>query len=258
MNRENHPEGKIRYAVVGLGDLAQVAVLPAFKRAENSELTAIVSGDAEKRKKLGKKYRVKSVFSYEEYDQALSLVDAVYLVVPNHLHHDYAVRAAKTGIHVLCEKPMAVTEEECESMIQAADANGVKLMIAYRLHFEKGNLEAAQLAQSGKLGASRIFSSDFAQQVAEGNIRVTEPVEKGAVPSTTWVFIASMLPAICFAPNRPQSWPAAPTVGTNDSRRSRRCPRSSCVSRAKDSRCSPAASELPISVATQWLQPKAF
>jgi predicted dehydrogenase len=182
MSPKNHPEGKIRYAVVGLGDLAQVAVLPAFKSAENSELTAIVSGDAEKRKKLGKKYRVKNVFSYDEYDQALSLVDAVYLVVPNHLHHDYAVRAAKAGVHVLCEKPMAVTEEECESMIQAADANGVKLMIAYRLHFEKGNLEAAQLAQSGELGDSRIFNSDFAQQVAEGNIRVTEPVEKGGGP----------------------------------------------------------------------------
>jgi len=74
---------------------------------------------------------------------------------------------------------MAVTEEECESIIRAAAANGIKLMVADRLHFEKGNLEAAQLAQSGELGDPRIFSSTFAQQVAEGNIRVTEPVEKG-------------------------------------------------------------------------------
>jgi predicted dehydrogenase len=88
MSPENRPEGKIRYAVVGLGDLAQVAVLPAFKSAENSELTAIVSGDPEKRKKLGRKYRVKNVFSYDEYDQALALVDAVYLVVPKHPHPD--------------------------------------------------------------------------------------------------------------------------------------------------------------------------
>jgi predicted dehydrogenase len=69
------------------------------------------------------------------------VVDAVYLVVPNHLHRKYAVQAAEAGVHVLCEKPMAVTEEDCEAMIAAADANNVKLMIAYRLHFEEGNLE---------------------------------------------------------------------------------------------------------------------
>ena len=67
-------------------------------------------------------------------------------------------------------------------MIEAAAANGVKLMIAYRLHLEQGNLEAAQLAQSGELGDPRFFSSDFAQQVVENNIRVTEPVEKGGGP----------------------------------------------------------------------------
>jgi predicted dehydrogenase len=93
---------KIRYAVVGLGDLAQVAVLPAFKNSPNSELVAIVSGDAEKRRKLGKKYRLEHVYSYEEYGSALAEVDAVYLVLPNHLHRDYAVRAAEAGVHVLC------------------------------------------------------------------------------------------------------------------------------------------------------------
>ena len=182
MSTQNNPKRKIQYAVVGLGHLSQVAVLPAFRGAQNSELVAVVSSDAEKRQKVGKKYRVEHQYTYDEYEQALSVVDAVYIVMPNHLHRDYAVRAAKAGIHVLCEKPMAVTEEECESMIEAAEANGVKLMIAYRLHFEKGNLEAAQLAQSGELGAPRFFSSDFAQQVVENNIRVTEPVEQGGGP----------------------------------------------------------------------------
>jgi predicted dehydrogenase len=83
---------------------------------------------------------------------------------------------------VLCEKPMAVTEKDCEAMIEAAGENGVKLMVAYRLHFEKGNLEAIRLAQSGKLGALRIFTSEFAQQVVPGNVRVTEPVERGGGP----------------------------------------------------------------------------
>jgi predicted dehydrogenase len=184
MSSQEETEGKrkIKYAVAGLGHLAQVAVLPAFRSASNSELVAIVSSDAEKRKKLGKKYRLKHVYSYEEYDRALAEVDAVYLVVPNHLHKEYAVKAAQAGVHVLCEKPMAVSEEECEAMIQAAEANNVKLMIAYRLHFERGNLEAIQLAESGEIGDPRFFASEFAQQVAADNIRVTEPIEKGGGP----------------------------------------------------------------------------
>lgn len=173
---------KVRYAVVGLGHLAQVAVLPAFANAPNAELTAIVSGDAVKLKKLGQKYKVERAYSYEQYDRALAEVDAVYLVLPNHLHCEYAIRAAAAGVHVLCEKPMAVTKEECEAMIEAAETNNVKLMIAYRLHFEEANLEAIKLGKSGKLGNLRIFNSTFAQQVVEGNIRVTEPVEQGGGP----------------------------------------------------------------------------
>ena len=173
---------KVRYAVVGLGHIAQVAVLPAFKSARNSEIFALVSGDPRKRKMLGKKYRVAQVCSYENYDQILSLVDAVYLALPNHLHKEYAVRAAEKGVHVLVEKPMAVTEEECEAMINAAKENDVKLMVAYRLHFEKGNLEAIRAVKSGRLGKPRIFNSEFAQQVKAKNVRVMEPVSRGGGP----------------------------------------------------------------------------
>jgi predicted dehydrogenase len=182
MPRQSKSSTKIRYAVVGLGHIAQVAVLPAFKNSKNSELVAIVSGESEKREKLGKKYRLRHVYSYEDYDRALSEVDAVYIALPNHLHREYAVRAAKAGVHVLCEKPMAVSEEECKSMIDAAEQHHVKLMIAYRLHFEAGNLEAIRLAESGKLGDLRIFTSEFAQQVTEGNVRVTEAAERGGGP----------------------------------------------------------------------------
>src|ERR1051325_4932885 len=182
MSTKMNSRRKIRYAVVGLGHLAQVAILPAFKTVRNSELVTIVSGDPEKQAELGKQYELQHVYSYDDYEKALSTVDAVYLVVPNHLHKEYSVRAARAGVHVLCEKPMAVTEEECEAMIQAADENKVKLMIAYRLHFEKGNLEAIQIANSGKLGQLRMFTSEFGQMVADDNIRVTEPVEKGGGP----------------------------------------------------------------------------
>jgi predicted dehydrogenase len=181
-NEKQKSKKKVRYAVVGLGHLAQVAVLPAFANTTNSELIAVVSGDPAKRRTLGRKYKLEHVYSYDEYDKALQVVDAVYLVLPNHLHRDYAVRAANAGVHVLCEKPMAVTEEDCEAMIKAAESKDVKLMVAYRLHFEEANLEAIELAQSGKLGNVRFFDSAFSQQVAAGNVRVTEPVERGGGP----------------------------------------------------------------------------
>jgi predicted dehydrogenase len=182
MTRQPKSSSKVRYAVVGLGHIAQVAVLPAFKNAKNSELVAIVSGESEKRDKLGKKYRLDHVYSYEDYARALAEVDVVYLALPNHLHREYAVRAARAGVHVLCEKPMAVTEDECQAMMSAAEQNGVKLMVAYRLHFEAGNLEAIRLAESGKLGNLRVFTSEFAQQVAKDNVRISDSTERGGGP----------------------------------------------------------------------------
>lgn len=180
--RRGSSKGKVRYAVVGLGHIAQVAVLPAFNSASNSELFALVSGDSEKLRTLGEKYSLQHLYSYQDYGRVLSNVDAVYLALPNHLHSEYAVRAAAAGVHVLCEKPMAVTEEECHAMIKAAEQNAVKLMIAYRLHFEAGNLEAIELAKSGQLGDLRFFTSEFAQQVAEENVRVSEISGHGGGP----------------------------------------------------------------------------
>jgi len=173
---------KIRYAVVGLGHLAQVAVLPAFAHTKNSELVALVTGDPAKQKKLSRKYKIKTAGTYEQYEECLREVDAVYIVLPNHLHKDFTVRALKAGVHVLCEKPLAVTEQECKVMIEAAEKNQRKLMVAYRLHFEKANLDAIRTAVTGKLGELRFFTSEFAQQVAEGNVRVTASVSNGGGP----------------------------------------------------------------------------
>lgn len=163
----------IRYAVVGLGHIAQAAVLPAFANARrNSELAAIVSGNPGKRKALGKAYDVPA-YGYEELDGLLEggAVDAVYIALPNNLHLPFTVKAASHGVHVLCEKPMALTVEECEQMIRAADEAGVKLMIAYRLHFEEANLQAVEVLRKGKIGEARLFSSVFSYQVRENNIR---------------------------------------------------------------------------------------
>ncbi len=174
---------RIRYGVVGLGHIAQAAVLPAFAHADNSELTALVSDDPEKLAKLGRRYKVKARFSYEQLEECLQsdVVDAVYIALPNHLHREYTERAARAGIHVLCEKPMAVTEEDCLAMIRVAEENGVKLMVAYRLHFEEANLKAIDLVQGGRLGEPRLFESVFTMQVKQGDIRLN-PRELGGGP----------------------------------------------------------------------------
>jgi predicted dehydrogenase len=174
---------KTRYAVVGLGAFAKSDVLPAFVEAENSELVALVSGDAAKQDELAQKYAVRHTYSYEEYDDLLESgnIDAVYLAVPNHLHCDYTVKAANAGIHVLCEKPMAVTVEDCQTMMAAAKANQIKLMIAYRLHLEPANLHAIEVVQSGQIGEPRIFTSLFTQQNYEGDIRLNKEIGGGTL-----------------------------------------------------------------------------
>lgn len=167
---------KIRYAVVGLGHIAQVAILPSFKNAQsNSELVALVSGDTEKLDVLGNKYNIKHRYLYDDYEEMLrrDIVDAVYIATPNSLHQEFAELAAWYGVHVLTEKPMAVHERECMGMLRAARRNNIKLMVAYRLHFDVGNLEAVEIAKNRELGDLKVFNSIFCLQVADRqNIRL--------------------------------------------------------------------------------------
>jgi len=100
------PTGQVRYAVVGLGHIAQVAVLPAFKNASrNSKLVALFSDDPVKRRELSRKYKISIVGSYDDFDTCLRRgeIDAVYIAEPNSLHCEFTVRAARAGVHVLCE-----------------------------------------------------------------------------------------------------------------------------------------------------------
>jgi glucose-fructose oxidoreductase len=157
---------------VGLGHIAQVAVLPGFAHARrNSELVAIVSGDRTKRRELAERYRLDHAFTYDEFDECLTKVDAVYIALPNSMHAEYTIQAARAGVHVLCEKPMAVTVEECQRMIAAARKARVKLMVAYRLHFEAMNLAAIDLARRGELGDLKFFNASFSMRVRRGDIR---------------------------------------------------------------------------------------
>ena len=172
---------QIRYAVVGLGEISKVAVLPAFRNATYARLTALVSNDETKRRDLADKYGAEHTYSYRQFDQCLKEVDAVYIALPNNMHHDYTIRAARAGVHVLCEKPMAVSEKACEEMIAGARDNNVKLMVAYRLHFEPANLGAIEVVQSGRIGEACYFESAFSEQVPQGNIRLKKKLGGGTL-----------------------------------------------------------------------------
>lgn len=165
---------KIRYAVVGAGWISQIAFMPGIDQTGNSEMTAIVSGNRANAEKLAKFYGIEHIFTYEQYDDMLrqGIVDAVYIALPNSMHADYAIRAARAGVHALVEKPLAITVAECEAMIAAADKAGVFLMTAYRLHNEPGTIDVLETIRRGEIGDPRLFSSVFSFPVAPGNHRL--------------------------------------------------------------------------------------
>jgi glucose-fructose oxidoreductase len=168
--------------VVGLGHIAQVAVLPAFAHAgRNSRLVAVVSGDAAKRREIARRYRLDLAYDYDDYEACLEQVDAVYIALPNSQHAEYTIRAARAGVHVLCEKPMAVTADECERMIAASAEHRVKLMIAYRLHFEEINLKVIDLVRKGRIGEPKFFNSSFSLTVRRGDIRTKKAFGGGSL-----------------------------------------------------------------------------
>jgi glucose-fructose oxidoreductase len=157
-------ERKIGYAIVGLGQYGLGVILPQFVNCQYSRVTALVSGDPAKAKAAAARYGVpdRSIYSYETFDHIRDNpdVDVVYVVLPNSMHLEYTVRAAKAGKHVMCEKPMALTAAECETMIAACKAANRKLMIGYRCHFEPFNLEAMRLARTGAAGRRRYVVSE--------------------------------------------------------------------------------------------------
>ncbi len=158
------PGKKLGYALVGLGNLSIFQLLPAFAKAEKSKLTAFVSGRPEKAKQLAARYGVldKNIYNYDNFDSIANNpdIDIVYIVLPNSMHAEYTIRALKAGKHVLCEKPMATTPQECEQMIAAAKAANRKLQIGYRLHFEPNNLAMIKMARDQEFGPTRLILAD--------------------------------------------------------------------------------------------------
>ncbi|MBI1301080.1 MAG: gfo/Idh/MocA family oxidoreductase [Alphaproteobacteria bacterium] len=147
---------KVGVALVGLGYYSTDLLAPALQLTANCYLAGIVTGTPAKADAWKEKYAIpnENIYNYENFDSIKDNpnIDAIYIVLPPSMHEEYVIRAANAGKHVWCEKPMAVTSQECQNMIDACAKNGVKLSIGYRLHHEPNTQEYRNIINERKLG----------------------------------------------------------------------------------------------------------
>lgn len=164
--------GKLGIALVGLGTYSESQLAPALQKTKHCYLAGIVSGSHTKLKEWKSAFGLKNdaCYSYEAFDSIKNNaeIDIVYVVLPNAFHANYVLRAAAAGKHVLCEKPMAVTVEECDRMIAACRDADVQLSIGYRLHFEPHNIEAMRLGREKAYGAIKSIDAEHGLSKVEG------------------------------------------------------------------------------------------
>ncbi len=161
------PSKRVGYALVGLGRLAIEAIVPAFGHSRRSRIAALVTGDVAKGHVVASAIGLSDadVLGYADFERLADRpdVDAVFILLPNAMHREYATRAAAIGKHVLCEKPMANSVADCEAMIAACAAADVRLMIAYRQQYEPYNRALAAMIRDGRLGRPKQFFACNAQ-----------------------------------------------------------------------------------------------
>ncbi len=157
---------KLGIALVGLGNYSTKQLAPALESATDCYLSGIVTGTKDKESVWRAKYGIKkaNTYNYENFDSIASNddIDIVYIVLPNSMHAEYTIRAAKAGKHVICEKPMALNAAEGQAMIDACKANGVMLSIGYRLHFDPNTIEIMKLAEERPYGPIKYVQSEAA------------------------------------------------------------------------------------------------
>jgi predicted dehydrogenase len=173
----------VGFAAIGLGTISDI-FMRACAKTPTAKITALVTGHPEtKGKHYAAMYGIpeSSIYTYETFNRLRENkeVDAVYVGLPNSMHREYTVRAAQLGKHVLCEKPMAISSAECSEMIAACRTAGVKLMIAYRVHYEPTHLEAQRLIQSGALGDLQAFEGSFGFNAKPDQWRLTRKYAGG-------------------------------------------------------------------------------
>lgn len=160
---------KLGVALVGLGSYSSGQLAPALQKTQYCKLSGIVTGTPSKEDEWMKRYDIpkENVYNYDNFDSIVNNddIDIIYVVLPNSMHAEYTIRAAKAGKHVICEKPMATTVKDAENMIKACNDNNVKLSLGYRLHFEPYNLRAMELGQKEIFGSVQNFSAGFSGMI---------------------------------------------------------------------------------------------
>ncbi|WP_019669582.1 Gfo/Idh/MocA family protein [Eudoraea adriatica] len=163
---ENQEKKKLGVALVGLGSYSTYQLAPSLADCELCYLAGIVTGTPEKEKIWQDKYNIPdtNIYNYENFDNIASndSIDIVYVVLPNSMHADFSIRAAKAGKHVICEKPMAVSVEECDAIIDACKKANVKLSVGYRLHSEPYTQEIKRIVAEKVFGNVQYISAEAA------------------------------------------------------------------------------------------------
>lgn len=159
--------GKLQVAVIGCGSIAQYRHIPEYDQNPEVVIVAVCDINEERAKKTAEKYHAKAYTDYKELLNQES-IDAVSVCLPNHLHAPVSIDALNAGCHVLCEKPMATSREEAEKMIEAAEANGKKLMIGHNQRFVASHEKARQLIEKGEVGKIYSFRTAFGHGGPEG------------------------------------------------------------------------------------------
>lgn len=165
------PAKKLGWALVGLGSLSQNQIAPALAKTTHSRLASIVTGTPAKAEAWKKQYGIPDshVYDYADFDRIADNpdVDVVYVVLPNSMHEEFTIRAAKAGKHVFCEKPMANSADECRRMIAAVKAAGKQLGIGYRCQFEPHHVECMRLARERVFGPLKFIEAGFGFQIGD-------------------------------------------------------------------------------------------
>jgi glucose-fructose oxidoreductase len=155
-NKRKHKK-KMGIALVGMGYYATKELAPALQETKECYLSGFVTGTPEKEEIYGEKYNIakENIYNYENYDDIAANpdIDVIYIVLPNSMHKEYTIRAARAGKHVVCEKPMAMNAEECRDMISVCNEEGVGLSIGYRLQYEPYTQKIMQMAENNPYGA---------------------------------------------------------------------------------------------------------
>ncbi|MGB5356327.1 MAG: Gfo/Idh/MocA family oxidoreductase [Eudoraea sp.] len=166
LGADQNNQKKLGVALVGLGSYSTYQLAPALMDCEYCYLSAIVTGTPEKEKIWQDKYGItrENVYNYDNFDKIASnnSVDIIYVVLPNSMHADFSIRAARAGKHVICEKPMAMNVEECDAIIDACKKANVKLGVGYRLHSEPYTKEIKRIVAAKEFGKINYIGAEAA------------------------------------------------------------------------------------------------